>query len=448
MLSLYIRICRKYYASRGVIMDENNVNIGQLIKDSCIDVNSVDVDKIISNTEDRDKDILVNRIIKKIDSPKDLILVIDDDHSQLKSIKKLLGDHYDLILCDKGIPAIDLFNREHDKIMSILLDLRLPDLDGFEVFERIKELNNNVPIILITGYQKTYGDGFELYKQYRPHGYIVKNHENETTMIFDTLRSSVVMYKKLKDIEKAKEMEIRSRTMAGLLHDLKNLFIPITYAPDIIIDTIKKNDLVQALFYAEMMKHTTLIFNANQELMFNFARGEKMVLRPNYFNIADLVNELINIINTQYCGSLDFKTIFSYQKEFYTDKTILIYQVLYNIVKNSYDALLSTDRRGVVKIEVYPYPEYKTVYADNALFDRKNEADMVIVVADNGPGMPEEMIDKIFDPYFTYGKADGNGLGAWMIKNGITDMLQGELVLDNKPGEGLAYHICLPAKEV
>jgi len=66
----------------------------------------------------------------------------------------------------------------------------------------------------------------------------------------------------------------------------------------------------------------------------------------------------------------------------------------------------------------------------------------IITIADNGCGMSEESLSKIFEPYYTT-KANGTGLGMTMVYKIIKEF-SGEIIVDSKEGEGTAFTISFP----
>jgi two-component system sensor histidine kinase PilS (NtrC family) len=65
----------------------------------------------------------------------------------------------------------------------------------------------------------------------------------------------------------------------------------------------------------------------------------------------------------------------------------------------------------------------------------------VITVADNGPGISEEKLGRIFQPFYTTRK-EGSGLGLYIARQ-LCEANQAELTVDSKPGEGAFFHIRL-----
>lgn len=94
---------------------------------------------------------LLERIKKvlKVDR-KDSILVVDDDKMNLMMVQKMLGIRYDVFCASSGYDAI-LYLRNHVPDM-ILLDLHMPEMNGLEVLERIRDMRGlaDVPVIFLT----------------------------------------------------------------------------------------------------------------------------------------------------------------------------------------------------------------------------------------------------------------------------------------------------------
>ena len=87
--------------------------------------------------------------IAQVTSRRPVILIIDDDPGLCETLSFLLEDHYSVSVVSDGAAALDLLRTE--KIDLALLDLLLPEIDGLEVLERIKEITPRVPVIVLTG---------------------------------------------------------------------------------------------------------------------------------------------------------------------------------------------------------------------------------------------------------------------------------------------------------
>lgn len=78
------------------------------------------------------------------------ILAVDDTKSNLHILIELLSDEYDILVALDGKSAIDIINEE--KVDLILLDIMMPEMDGFEVCQILKsdDKTKDIPIIFIT----------------------------------------------------------------------------------------------------------------------------------------------------------------------------------------------------------------------------------------------------------------------------------------------------------
>jgi signal transduction histidine kinase len=103
-------------------------------------------------------------------------------------------------------------------------------------------------------------------------------------------------------------------------------------------------------------------------------------------------------------------------------------QVLLNLVTN---AIQAVGPHGRVEIRVGGGPD-----------------EVRIEVCDNGPGIPEEHLERIFEPFFTTkGEGQGTGLGL-AVSRGIVEKLGGCIEVENRPGEGCTFRLILPRSRV
>jgi DNA-binding NtrC family response regulator len=78
------------------------------------------------------------------------ILVIDDDQGILRLLDTLLRRKgYDVVLAENGRKGLELFRREHPDV--IVLDLKMPEMDGLTVLQQVRGFNFSQPVIIFTG---------------------------------------------------------------------------------------------------------------------------------------------------------------------------------------------------------------------------------------------------------------------------------------------------------
>ncbi len=154
------------------------------------------------------------------------------------------------------------------------------------------------------------------------------------------------------------------------------------------------------------------------------------------FNIEGLIEKTLNLINSQ----LQNKKIEIIKKidnfEITTLENELI-QVLINILNNSRDALLEKTEEKFIQIRIY-----------------KDSHSAYIEIIDNAGGIKSEVIDKVFEPYFTTKHQSlGSGIGLFMSEEIVKKHLKGKIFVENHPIEinktkymGAKFTIILPLK--
>jgi PAS domain S-box-containing protein len=107
------------------------------------------------------KNVLSDELVKG----KGTVLLVDDEEMVLEVGKELL-DHlgYEVLLAENGREALELYKKNLDKIDLVLLDMVMPVMGGGEAFDRMKEINTNVKVLLSSGYSLE-GEAKEILKR-------------------------------------------------------------------------------------------------------------------------------------------------------------------------------------------------------------------------------------------------------------------------------------------
>ncbi len=81
------------------------------------------------------------------------VLIVDDERSVTEFLKMELEDSdndFEIICSNAGYEALSLIMR--GDIDLLLTDIAMPDMDGYELYSRTKEYNENLPVIMMTGF--------------------------------------------------------------------------------------------------------------------------------------------------------------------------------------------------------------------------------------------------------------------------------------------------------
>ena len=81
-----------------------------------------------------------------------LILVAEDDDSNFKLIKAIIGKKCDILWAKNGEEIVNLFRENRDRAAAILMDIKMPVMTGLDATVIIRKENQNIPIIMQTAY--------------------------------------------------------------------------------------------------------------------------------------------------------------------------------------------------------------------------------------------------------------------------------------------------------
>jgi len=116
-----------------------------------------------------------------------LVILVDDDETILRSLRIALSGKYMVRTCNKPVRGvIEVRTYQPD---LVLLDIRMPEHDGFWVYSEIRKFNTDVPIIFNSAYQDRVG-GTDVQDVYKPFAYLPKSGRLDD--ILDTFARAIV----------------------------------------------------------------------------------------------------------------------------------------------------------------------------------------------------------------------------------------------------------------
>ena len=168
----------------------------------------------------------------------------------------------------------------------------------------------------------------------------------------------------------------------------------------------EKEQLTQINNTVQFLSHTIDDFR-------NFFSKDKV---RSSLNLKETYEQTLSFVKHKF-GKLDIKIIENTNNVEITSLNNEIIQVIINILNNAKDALeTSQNEIKLISIEIYEKNDFA-----------------FLTIHDNAGGVPKNIIDKIFDPYFTTKhKSQGTGIGLYMSEEIITKHIQGLLTVENK----------------
>ena len=391
---------------------------------------------------------LHNSIKSMHNNKNNTILTIDDSRFIRQKIEKILKvrDYNILVAADakEGLKIL-----EENSINTIILDMELPDISGLDFLRDIKNKDKykSIPVIILSGSNdaELIRDSLKLgaldfiHKPFNTEEFVLKADRaivsENTRKELEEMRFS--LEKKVKsEISKSKEkdrlmhIQARNAQMGEMINMIAHQWrqplsaISATSSEIEIRSRLHKLDEKKAIDLAEKISDYSQHLSLTIDDFRNFFKESK---EKNETNFDDIVRSVKNIIEMsliekkiELVENLNCSDIFkSYPSE--------LKQVILNFIKNAEDVLVEKEIQNP-KIEIRTY---------------KKDNDLILEVADNGGGVPKEIMDKIFDPYFsTKTTRGGTGLGLYMSKTIIEEHCGGKLLLRNDE-KGAIFSIVL-----
>lgn len=235
--------------------------------------------------------------------------------------------------------------------------------------------------------------------------------------IIHQLRITTAQY--VNQVVHKEKMVLLGEMVNTIIHDFKSPFNGIQLSSSMLKqlhpdeETVEWCDLIQAQIARMLMM---------AEEVLEFARGSA-VLRRETLQVADLLKqfEKLNRIYFQSC-----QVTFNVQVEEITINADIhkLLRVLQNLITNAVEAFYG--KGGVIEVKAIAEGDYVT-----------------ISVQDNGPGIPDEIRDRFFEPFVTFGKAGGTGLGSAIAKS-IIEAHDGTIHFTSQCPGGTTFYIRLP----
>ena len=402
------------------------------------------------------------------------LLVVDDESGPRMAMKVIFGDTYDLFLAEDGPTAIDLAQKH--PVDVVVLDIRMPGMSGIEVLERLRTVQPELEAVIITAFETT--DTMRQALRLRACDYINKPFDLATirNAVSQAMQRRMLASEVHSSADKVHELltELHNRSIeeqiakthkdiyASILHDINGPLTVISGFNQLLVkklqDLIKHgHETNQDVKDLEFMLERNLIMGRQVGNCIEIQRRYLGFLRRQsggeaHTGVNQLLRDLEQLVRvhpslqenefslTPLAGEISIKI----------NGTDLI-QILLNLSVNAFQCT-SAPHRVEIGGEVVTAPLDLALFKDGPndrllnVEGMENKAPLVkLWVRDTGPGIPADVLPKIFQSYFTTkGPSQGTGLGLNIVQRLIKEG-KGALHVHTERDVGTIFTIYLPA---
>ncbi len=241
-----------------------------------------------------------------------------------------------------------------------------------------------------------------------------------------------------KQLLQSQKMEAIGTLAGGIAHDFNNILTSILNSTELALGDVDggsqtAKDLERVLKAARRGSRVV-------KQILSFSRPSKEGFRPT--DLAAVCHEVLSLMDASLPSSIRIQSQITTSGVLVDADPTQVHQVILNLCTNAFHALKNTGGQIVVSV-------------DEAIVDAELAASMNVIsgnyvkiaVSDDGSGIQPEIIDNIFDPFFsTKDITEGTGLGLSVV-HGIVKGHRGGLRVESVPKEGTTFEIFLPQSQ-
>jgi signal transduction histidine kinase len=389
------------------------------------------------------------------------VLVVDDDPFVRATTGTMLRSRgFEILQAGDGRQGLDAF-LAHDPDL-VLVDLKMPVMDGLELLSRVAEASPRTPVLVISG-EGGLDEAVEALRR-GAWDYLVKPIVSATVLhhAVDKALERAALLRENEDYRENLERQVEQRTLelqkanrelehqflkqqklavigtlaGGMAHDFNNILSSIVFSTELIReaavggDAPDQEDLERILRVCQ--RGTSLIRSV---LHFTGRMHEEF----SQFPIRETMVETLEIIRGTAPSHIDIQVSLGRNLGSLFGDPVHLQQILMNLTTNAVHALAGTPGP---RIEITA--ESEPGAASDLLVTDPDSWLTVVTVSDNGPGIAEEDMPRLCEPFFTTkAPGEGTGLGLFVTQK-IVKSLRGKLLFSRNGHGGTTVRVCLP----
>lgn len=222
----------------------------------------------------------------------------------------------------------------------------------------------------------------------------------------------------------------------GIAHDFNNILFPIVGYTELTMDDVPEDSLARKNL-EEVLKATNRAKELVQQIL-TFSRQNGQEAKP--LKIQTIIKEALKLLRATIPSSIEIISSIEEECGAIKGDPTQIHQIIMNLCTNAYHALQETGGKIEVSLREANLSYEQSMQRVGLKVGRHLE----LIVKDNGHGMTPEVMERIFEPYYTTKEqGKGTGLGLSVI-HGIIKNHGGDISVESQPRKGATFCVYLP----
>lgn len=239
-------------------------------------------------------------------------------------------------------------------------------------------------------------------------------------------------------LQQSQKMEAIGTLAGGIAHDFNNIMGIILGNTELAIDDIP--DWHPGFHNLQEVRKACLRARDVVKQILSFSRASNQTFRS--MHVTPILKESLRLLRSSIPSTIDIQQYFKCKSDTIKADPTQINQVLLNLCTNAAQAM--SDTRGIMIVRL---ENIKLEEGPNAPQNISPGLYVKLTVSDTGHGIAPDIMDRIFDPYFTtkeVGKGTGIGLA---VVQGIVNKHSGAITVESQINKGTSFHVFLPCFE-
>ncbi len=239
-------------------------------------------------------------------------------------------------------------------------------------------------------------------------------------------------------LQQAEKISAIGTLAGGIAHDFNNILYPIIGYSEMIGDDMSADSPLRG--FVDEILHAAFRARDLVKQILAFSRQVDREIMP--IKLQPILKEALKLLRSTIPANIDIKQNIDSGCGVVVADPIQIHQIIMNLTTNAYHAVEETG--GTLNVTL----EQTRLDSDWSFFPDVVPGNYArLKVMDTGVGMAKDVLDKIFDPYFTT-KENGKGTGLGLsVVMGIVKTCKGNIHIYSEPGQGTEVHVYLPLME-